>query len=144
MTDKRGAESSPFAKLMRVPNQDKFFSFRTWWNEDSSSSYCVYASSKRLTPSKELAKHSYTQVSEIQQSNNQNHSTFRIKNVQKFQPGMCRWPSERLTSSSLCVTAESNDDNTPSLTLLISSAHTAGASVSGDQATCTHLITGQK
>lgn len=67
--------------------------------------------------------------------------TFRMKNVQKFQPGIDCWPSDRLTSSSLEEMAVSNADKIPSFTFESSSAQAAGLSLATGQASCTHLQT---
>ena len=66
-----------------------------------------------------------------------------MKNVQKFHPGICLCPSERLTSSSRCVTAASNADKMPSLTLVTRSAQTVGLSLSALHTSCTHLNSGR-
>jgi hypothetical protein len=63
-----------------------------------------------------------------------------MKKVQKFQPGICLWLSERFTSSSLCATAESKEDNKPSLSLLRNSAHDVGLLYPAVHANCTHLL----
>jgi hypothetical protein len=65
--------------------------------------------------------------------------TFRMKNVQKFHPGIDCWLSDRLTSSSLWETAVSNADNSPSFTFESSSAQATGLSWARGQASCTHL-----
>jgi hypothetical protein len=65
--------------------------------------------------------------------------TFRMKNVQKFHPGIDCWLSDRLTSSSLWDTAVSNAKSSPSLTLESSSAQAAGLSLATGHASCTHL-----
>ena len=68
--------------------------------------------------------------------------TFNTKNVQKFHPGICTCPSERFTSASLCVKAESNAARTPSLSLVTNSAQAAGCSKSDAHTSCTHLRKG--
>lgn len=52
--------------------------------------------------------------------------TLRMKKVQKFQPGIWRWFSDLLTSSDLCMTAESNAAMIPSFILRVNSAHAGG------------------
>ena len=64
-----------------------------------------------------------------------------MKNVQKFQPGIDCWLSDRLTSSSLEETAESNADKIPSFTFESNSAQAVGLSMATGQASCTHLQT---
>lgn len=54
--ESRGAESSVGVGVISVPNQDRFFSFETWSNEDSSSSYCTRASSNKVIPSNDVAR----------------------------------------------------------------------------------------
>lgn len=68
-----------------------------------------------------------------------NQSTFNTKNVQKFHPGICTCPSERFTSASLCVKAESKAARIPSFNFVIKSAHAAGFSKSDAHTSCTHL-----
>lgn len=65
--------------------------------------------------------------------------TLRIKNVQKFHPGICLWPSDRLTSSSRNVTAASKALNSPSFNFELKSTHVVGLSFPGDHESCTHL-----
>lgn len=69
--------------------------------------------------------------------------TFRMKNVQKFHPGISFWPSERLTSSSRCATAASKAEVIPSFSLVIVSAQTAGSFLSLVHVSCTHLCWSQ-
>ena len=64
---------------------------------------------------------------------------FKIKNVQKFHPGICLWPSDRLTSSSRNVTTTSNALNSPSFNLELNSTQVVGLSFPGDHESCTHL-----
>jgi len=63
----------------------------------------------------------------------------RMKNVQKFHPGICLWPSDRLTSSSRNVTTASNALNSPSFNFELNSTHVVGLSFPGDHESCTHL-----
>lgn len=49
-----------------------------------------------------------------------------MKKVQKFQPGIWRWFSDLLTSSDLCMTAESNAAMIPSFILEVNSAQAGG------------------
>ena len=62
-----------------------------------------------------------------------------MKNVQKFHPGICLWPSDRLTSSSRNVTTASNALNSPSFNLELKSTQVVGLSFPGDHESCTHL-----
>lgn len=65
---------------------------------------------------------------------------FNMKNVQKFQPGICLWLSERLTSSSRWETDKSRADSKPSLILFTRSAHMTGLWSPAVHDNCTHLI----
>ncbi len=67
------------------------------------------------------------------------NSTFKMKKVQKFQPGMACWFSDLLTSSCRASIAESKAYSKPSFILLINSAHAAGLSFPVVQFTWTHL-----
>lgn len=62
-----------------------------------------------------------------------------MKNVQKFQPGICLWLSERLTSSSRWQTEEFRANSKPSLILFMRSAHITGLWSPAVQDNCTHL-----
>lgn len=65
--------------------------------------------------------------------------TLRRKKVQKFQPGICRWFSERFTSSERWTTAASKAATMPSFILATRSAHAGGEMAPWDQTSCTHL-----
>jgi hypothetical protein len=142
VTESSGKESSFGAGMMRVPNQDRFFSLSTCAKDNSSSSWQRKASSKRFIPLNDAARLSCTGRGV---TGHQTHGlvcrTFRMKNVQKFQPGIDCWLSDRLTSSSLEETAVSKADKIPSFTFESSSAQAAGLSLATGQASCTHLQT---
>ena len=56
VVERRGAESSSGSGDINEPNQVRFRSRTTLKKADSSSLYCSRASSKRLIPSREIAR----------------------------------------------------------------------------------------